>query len=73
VYNQNNTYSFVKMHCSWRINDTVALKKKFIQARALVSRRLELTVDFGCLGDRQKGDKENNSLGRRKKVLLNVG
>jgi hypothetical protein len=28
VYNQNNTYPFVKMHCSWRINDTVALKKK---------------------------------------------
>jgi hypothetical protein len=27
VYNQNNTYPFVKMHCSWRINDSVALKK----------------------------------------------
>ncbi len=27
MYNQNNTYPFVKMHCSWRINDTVALKK----------------------------------------------
>ncbi len=29
VYIQNNIYPFVKMHCSWRINDTVALKNIF--------------------------------------------
>ncbi len=26
MYNQNNSYLSVKMHCSWRINDTVVLK-----------------------------------------------
>jgi hypothetical protein len=50
VYNQNNTYPFVKMHCSWRINDTVALKKIFSLVDVSVFKTLSVGLGGSATG-----------------------